>query len=238
MDKDVLKQITYLKIYSAVLTIALLGMGLLVFTFIRNNPRFKEIEVERINVVEKTGKLGMVISNGVLQHPGIADGKTLPERERAPGMIFFNTDGDECGGLIYDGTKKAASFVLSIDKYRNDQIMQLQYDEEKEAGNIKRSYGLKFWDRPDNFTAGQLMTSYDSLKKFNNKQILERGMQTLRDKGLIGQDRMFVGKNQANQVGVFIKDKDGRPRINLYVDDNNQVVIQALDSIGRAAPLH
>ena len=129
MDQQLNKQIKFLKIYSIVLTLFLTAGLLLAFTYINKTPSFKEINVERINVIERSGKLKMVISNDELQHPGIIDGKTLPKRKRPAGIIFFNTDGDECGGLVYDGTKKEAGMVLSIDKYKNDQIMQLQYSQ-------------------------------------------------------------------------------------------------------------
>jgi len=65
--------------------------------------KFDEIDVERINIVEKDGKLRIVISNRERQHPGIIDGKLIPRPNgRAPGMIFFNHKGDESGGLIFD----------------------------------------------------------------------------------------------------------------------------------------
>lgn len=237
MERELLKQVKILKLYSAVLTLIVLAGFFFGFTYVAGNAKFKEIDVERINVVDKTGKLRMVISNGERQHPGIADGKILPKRQREPGMIFFNTDGDECGGLVYDGTKKEAGFAISIDKYRNDQIMQLQYNDNTENGKSIRSYGLKFWDRPENFSTGQLMIKYDSLKKMNNQAVLKAGMQKLQEQGLIGQDRMFVGKNSDNEVGLFIKDKNGKPRINLYVDNNNQVVFKAMDEKGNPVAL-
>jgi hypothetical protein len=57
-----------------------------------------EIDVERINIVEKDGKLRMVISNRERQHPGITDGKLMPRPDgRAPGMLFFNHKGERNG---------------------------------------------------------------------------------------------------------------------------------------------
>jgi len=236
MDQQLNKQIKFLKIYSAVLTLFLTAGLLLAFTYINKTPSFKEINVERINVIERSGKLKMVISNDELQHPGIIDGKTLPKRKRPSGIIFFNTDGDECGGLVYDGTKKEAGMVLSIDKYKNDQIMQLQYSQTGDKVNPLSNYGLKIWDRPDNFTLGQLIAADDSLKKLNDTSAYNAGIKKLKAQGLLAQDRLFIGKNNKNQVGLFIKDKKGLPRINLYVDDNNQVIMQALNEKGEAIP--
>src|SRR6266498_1791024 len=89
--------------------------------------KFTEIDVERINVVEKDGKLKMVISNKERQHPGVMDGMTIP-RKRPPGILFFNEKGDECGGLIFDGDQQNGQFlVVSFDKFRQDQTIQLQH---------------------------------------------------------------------------------------------------------------
>lgn len=60
--------------------------------------------------------------------------------------LFFNSSGDECGGLVYDGNEKDAGMVLSVDKFRDDQIMQLQYMENTK--NYDRKYGLQIWDYP------------------------------------------------------------------------------------------
>jgi hypothetical protein len=238
MDQQLTKQVKFLKIYSIVLTIIFTSGLLLAFTYTNKIPSFKEINVERINVIERSGKLKMVISNQEMQHPGIIDGKEVKKRDRPAGIIFFNTDGDECGGLIYDGTKKEANLVLSIDKYKNDQVMQLQYNQSAGKGTPISNYGLKIWDRPDNFTLGQLIAADDSLKKLNDTSAYNAGIRKLKAQGLLAQDRLFIGKNNKNQVGLFIKDKNGVPRINLYVNDNNQVIMQALNEQGEAVPFN
>src|SRR5574344_1897327 len=102
MDEKLKKEIGFLKIYAGLLTIAFAGIVL--YLVIRSdNKSYKEITVERINVVEKNGDLKLVISNSERQHQGIVNGKSLPKRKRQAGLIFFNSVGDECGGLIYDG---------------------------------------------------------------------------------------------------------------------------------------
>src|SRR5690349_18147562 len=99
------RDVRALKAYSFVVTLLL---GVIAFTgFIQANQktRFTEIDVERINIIEKDGRLTMVLSNGERQHPGIIDGRTLA-RTRPPGMLFFNDQGDECGGLSFSGNQK------------------------------------------------------------------------------------------------------------------------------------
>jgi hypothetical protein len=91
--------------------------------------KFTEIDVERINIVEKDGKLKMVISNSERQHPGVIDGKTL-SRTRPAGMLFFNEKGDECGGLSFNGNQKdgkaSAGALLAFDRFRQDQTVAIQ----------------------------------------------------------------------------------------------------------------
>lgn len=205
-----------MKIYLFVITSV---FALTIIYAFKYNPydqrqHFEEIDVERLNVVEKDGKVKMVISNQQRQSPGVVNGKELPARKRSPGIIFFNTDGDECGGLVYDGDKKEAGMVLSIDQYKQDQVMQLQYAQDKDD----KHYGLKMWDRPDTFSLGDLICKNDSLKKLNNTDAYKKGITELNNKGLIGTERLYVGKNAQGEVGIFIKDSKGIPRIKLFVD--------------------
>src|SRR5689334_16390603 len=128
------KQVKALKIYAGILTLLVLALMLMVLTQNNSAEHFKHITAERIDIVDANGQIRMAISNHDRQHPGTIDGKELPKRDRPAGMIFFNDDGNECGGLVYDGNKKSASMTYSIDQYQNDQIMQIQYSQDQDAG--------------------------------------------------------------------------------------------------------
>jgi hypothetical protein len=233
MEKELIKQVKFLKVYAGALTVVCILMFSVAFKQINANPHFKQIDVERINIVERSGKLKMVISNHESQDPGSMDGKSLGQRDRPAGIIFFNSDGDECGGLIYDGNKDGAGMVYSVDQYKNDQIMQLQYNQEPgKDKKIMRTYGLKMWDRPDDFTLGKLMHYDDSLKKLNNEQNYTAEIKKLQAKGLLGNERLFLGKTSKNETGLFIRDDKGRPRIKIYLNNNNEPILQALDEDG------
>ena len=197
------------------------------------NGRFDEITAGRINIVERDGKLRMVISNQKNQPPGSYDGKDLPKRDRPAGMIFFNDDGDECGGLVYDGSKKGASMTYSIDQYKNDQIMQLQYAQDKENNGVNRSYGLKLWDRDDRFPTGKLIDYVDSLKKLEDTSAYNAGIKKIRTEGWLGHERLFVGKDIDGEVGLFLRDDKGTPRLKIYINKQNQPVIAMLDDSGK-----
>lgn len=224
------KDITFLKVYSGLLTI---GFLVIVF-YVMNQAKeksFKEINVERINIVESNGDLKLVISNSKRQHQGIIYGKPLPKRERQAGLIFFNSVGDECGGLVYDGNDKEAGLVLSVDKYRDDQVMQLRYVEntEKDA----RTYGLQFWEYPIEDSYDKRNKTFNELQKIEDDKEKRTAYLKMKKDGLLPEDRMFVGKKMNKDVGIFINDNKGRPRIKIYIDQDNNPKIELLNEEGK-----
>lgn len=226
------KTLQFFKIYSIFLTIAVTVLIILVFR--NNRTRFKEIDVERINVLEADGTQRLVISNKQRQDPGTLDGKKLAPRERDAGLIFFNNQGDECGGLTFSGNKKQAGAGLSFDQCRNDQIIQMQYEEDSAGNHQTRSYGLKMWDRNENAPLGYIIGQIDSLKNLHDTAIYNAAIKKMVSEGLLGtgRDRLFLGKTYDSEVGLFIKDKNGKPRIKLYVNEQNEPKIEFLDENG------
>ena len=124
----------YAVILSAVVTVMLLTAAA------QPKPnQFDEITVHRINVVEPDGTLRMVISNKAKLPGVIVRGKEQPPSDRPQaGMIFYNDEGSENGGLIFGGHKNAQGEVvdsggsLSFDKYDANQIVQLAGVDDKE----------------------------------------------------------------------------------------------------------
>jgi len=235
MEKKLIREVRILKVYAFGLTAIM--VWLLLLSFNRNTERqhFGEIDVERINVVEKDGRLKMVISNSERQHPGMADGHMMPARKRSAGMIFFNSAGDECGGLIYDATPDEAGMVLSTDQYKNDQIMQLQYAQDMQHPGHPRAYGLRLWDRPDDFTLARQTIVMDSLNGLHDESLKERALEKMAAAGKWGTERMFAGRQKNGEVGLFIRDDKGRVRIRIAVGRNNQPEITLLDEKGNPA---
>ena len=221
-----------LRLYAITLTLILGFLLVSGFNSSSSSENFKEITVERINIVEPDGKLKMVISNKDSQHPGMVDGNVFEERERAPGIIFFNEEQDEVGGLIYSGNKdKGASLVLSVDQYKNDQIMQLMQKTDKNGDN---RYGLQLWERDKYLTMPLRMKTLDSLEKagYNYPQ----KMAYLKEKNggePITEPRLFIGKNYNRETGLFIQDQYGIDRLRFYVDSDNAPKIEILDEEGK-----
>src|SRR5437868_10528958 len=110
MDTKLERDVRLLKLYalcsSAVFAILILA------AFRRpnaaRNAKFDEIDVERINIVEKDGKLRMILSNRDRSSGPIAYGKPFGYAGgNRPGIIFFNDEGTENGGLTFSGKREA-----------------------------------------------------------------------------------------------------------------------------------
>jgi hypothetical protein len=115
----------------------------------RKTTSFYEIDVQRINVREPDGTLRMTISNSATAPGLIFKGREHPFPNRqAAGILFFNDEGTENGGLLFGGTKKGQNVSsgghLSFDQYEQDQVISL--DQTEEHG--RRRAGLTFFDRP------------------------------------------------------------------------------------------
>ncbi len=191
-----------------------------------------EITVKRLNIVDESGDtVRMVISNETRQHSGILNGREMPQRERPAGIIFFNSVGDECGGLLYNGNDEQAGLVLSVDQYRDDQIMQLQYQEN--TVDDKRKYGLQIWDYKKEDGFDERYERYLELNAIEDRELREQRIAEMKSDSLWMEDRMFVGKNFQNQVGLFINDQSGNARIRVYIDENDEPKFELLDREGK-----
>jgi hypothetical protein len=127
----------FLTIYSAVLTTVFVVMVLSGFA-IHNKTKFREIHVQRVNVVEPDGTLRMIISNHAKLPGIIVRGKEERFDRPQAGLLFYNDEGSENGGLIFGGRRNAKGEVvdsggsLSFDKYDANQIVQLVGVDDKE----------------------------------------------------------------------------------------------------------
>lgn len=141
----------WLIVYSGILTAA---FAVTVFAGFAKTPdtKFDEITVQRINIVEPDGTLRMTLSNHD-KFPGlIIRGKEQPFKRPQAGMLFFNDEGTENGGLIFGGRRNEKGEVvdaggsLTFDRFDANQEVQLMgvYDKED------RIAGLIVSDSPPN----------------------------------------------------------------------------------------
>jgi hypothetical protein len=74
--------------------------------------RFEELDVQRLNLVEPDGTLRMVISDKARFPGAIIRGKEHAHTRPDAGLLFFNDEGTEDGGLIFSG--HASTTVMGI----------------------------------------------------------------------------------------------------------------------------
>jgi hypothetical protein len=125
-----------LVVYSTVVTTLLAAFTLAGSATARGQDRVQqidELDVHRINVRERDGTLRMVISNHERLPGVIVRGKENPRKDRPyAGMLFYNDEGTENGGLVFGGRRDAngdivdAGVALSFDRYgASSQFVQL-----------------------------------------------------------------------------------------------------------------
>jgi hypothetical protein len=217
-----------LSIYAAVTT-TLLGAAFVTDAVGRQgSTSFDTLDVQRINVREVDGTLRLVIAN-TSRFPGlIIRGQEHPHDRDTAGLLFFNNEETENGGLIFGGRRKADGSVenfghLSFDQFEQDQVLALSQGEEDGA----RTAGLTIYDRPD-VSMTEIMRRTAGLTGAAREAEVAR----LRAEGLVGQQRAFFGKTEARASSLDLKDADGRTRLRLHVAADGAASIQFLDATG------
>ena len=232
METKLQRDVRLLKAYSLLITFLFAVIAFTSMTQANQKTKFEEIDVERINVVEKDGKLKLVISNGDRQHPGVIDGRTL-QRKRPAGLLFFNEAGDECGGLSFSGNQRDgkgnANALLAFDRFRQDQTVGIQYGE----SNGQYFAGLRVWDRPE-ASLGPVVDKLIAIEKMSEGPEKTAAMKALREMpGAIVADRVMVGRDREQAAVVRLSDVKGRPRIKLSVDAAGVPKLEFLDETGK-----
>ena len=222
------KDLRLLKIYAGVMTI-LCGVFLLSAFAVSKNAKFDEIDVKRINVKDDDGKLRMVIANKDRQHPGMVDGKLLDRKRNSAGMIFFDEQGTEIGGLIFETLKTGENYKsFTFDRTRGDQTIALQHLENKDGYWA----GLVFAD--DNIDITTKNAKIEEIKKLPDVDARKAAYQEMRDKGeLTVVPRLALGKGRDKSALFTMSDAKGKPRINMSVAADGNPKLEFLDEMGK-----
>jgi hypothetical protein len=237
MNDAIQREVRFLKRYSLLSTLGLTVMMLAAFTRQSQKARFEEIDVERINVVEPDGKYRMVISNRPRSIGPIYKGKPFGyEGGGRPGIIFFNDEGTENGGLTFEGKrgpdgKINASTHMSFDQFDQDQVLNLDYADR----NGQRRIGMSIDERAD-VNIYNWVLERDSIMKIADSATRASAMERLRAPRngvpLVAR-RVFVGRDQSKSAVVNLSAPDGKPRLRLVVDSLGAARIEFLDADGR-----
>lgn len=93
------------------------------------------IRTERLEVVELDGRLRLVVTGAARFPPPVLNGMVL---ERGvvgtAGVVFYDEQGDECGGLVFGGGVEGEGHrrfgSLMFDRWHGDQVVQVtQWDD-------------------------------------------------------------------------------------------------------------
>ncbi len=162
------------------------------------------VEVERVDIVEADGTARLVISNSARAPDPRCDGQSVKRSggNRA-GIIFYNEEGDECGGLIFGGRRVddgyAAGGALLFDQFKQDQVVGISHEDV----DGRRRAGVSVWDRCEEpFPA------------------------------IGGAMRLFVGKTVERAAVVEMRDAAGCVRLRLSVTDDGTAAVEFLDASG------
>lgn len=194
--------------------------------------KIDELTVQRLNVVDANGTLRLVLSNKDRMHPGVMDGVTINRPRPVAGLLFFNDEGDEVGGLAYSGQERdgqrRASAQLAFDQFKQDQTVAISYTE----ADGQRSAGLQVWDRSDTHLS-ELIRKLNDANAIQDAAERDKAVKAARATAPPGPRRVFVGKNGDRSATVSLADAAGKPRLVLKVDADGTASIDFLDDTGK-----
>ncbi|HEY2854020.1 MAG TPA: hypothetical protein VGJ18_14290 [Gemmatimonadaceae bacterium] len=238
MDEELRREVIRLRRTTRASLLLLLVVSASAFWQARGRTTFDEIDVQRINVKEPDGKLRLTISNHARLPDPIIGGKAYPLRSgtgvQSAGLIFFNDDGNENGGLIWTGHREGqnynASETLTFDQFDQDETMTLGYGDE----NRRRMVGLTVLDRSDESIqpAAESLMVIRAMPDGPAKQARMKQFR-LMSQGLSGAPRLFAGKELDKSSMVTLSDRSGHARLRLLVDSLGTARIDFLDETGR-----
>jgi hypothetical protein len=158
--------------------------------------RISELDVERLNIRESDGTLRMVISNHT-RFPGSAN------RPYA-GMVFYNNEGTENGGLVFGGRRDASGTIV-------DAGVSLSFDKYGVPGQMVQLAGIS-----------------DSQNRFAGLRVKDTAV------GGPHNSRIWVGNTDDGAATVALMDAQGRKRIVLEVKADGSSSLTFLDADGKA----
>ena len=230
MESRLEKEVRLLKTYSIVATLV---CGIFIFSaFTMQKQKFQEIDAERINIVEKDGSIRLVISNKERSPGPIQRGKPFgyPGGGRA-GMIFYNDEGTENGGLIFSGKKEngkvSAVGSLTFDQYEQDQTIALQYIDD----SGKRRAGLAINDYQTSISGLEFDEKWKAMNRMTDGPAKTEERQKLRQ--YLPKLRMYAGRGRDGNSLVQLSDAEGRPRLQMVVDADGTARIEFLNESGQ-----
>jgi hypothetical protein len=162
-----------------------------------------EITVKRINVVDESGKVRMVLSNSDRFPNPILKGKEYPRSIKPAGLVFYKPNGDEAGGIALVEVNGIVKNFMAFD-YSNSEAFGMGITE-----TAKGEYGSG-------------LTVLDRVP-------LDADIEKV---GSVGTERIAIS-NDDGTARVSVNDAKGKVRIRLAVDQDGNAKIEIKDADGK-----
>jgi hypothetical protein len=219
-----------LKLYVFAAATLLIVLG---FVSLREAPattRFEEINVERLNVVEKDGKVRLIMSNKA-RFPGLfLEDKEHPFPRGVAGIVFIDDKGTEYATLATQTRRDAQEFGaysgLRFGALAQDPHIGMMYDDE----NGQREAGV-FIRGPRFESQQQLLDEGKKVEEMPAGPEKVRAMAELRRSA--GAERVRVARTKDQSAAVELSDVQGKPRLRLVVDAAGAARLEFLDAAGQ-----
>ncbi|HEX9391163.1 MAG TPA: hypothetical protein VF928_07610 [Usitatibacteraceae bacterium] len=226
----------FLAIYSGFLTLVLAVSMLTGFAWPSKKASFEELDVQRINLREPDGTVRLIMSSNARFPGALMFGQEYPHEKRkedhTAGMIFFDGEGSESGGLIFGGQKNADGAThrfghLSFDKYNQDQVMAL----EGLDADGKHSSTIVFNDQPD-WALSELLALERAWQRLPKAEREAAEAEFVKAHGH-GHRRALLGRRDDASSVLDLRDAQGRTRLIARVSAEGTPTLQVLDEQGQ-----
>lgn len=194
-----------------------------------------EITTKRLNIVDGNGNKYIVLSNPENQALATINDKPIDPNQTkrdVAGLLFFNEDGDEIGGLVYGIDSTDSYQLLTFDQRKNDQVMALRKDEYLEKGIWKKQYGLLLQERSDK--QNDVITSeLREIETIEDSLLREKELEKFyNNPDHLSPYRLFIGRTFDGDFGLYLMDKENRTRLQIYIDEHGEPHIESIDEKG------
>lgn len=188
---------------------ALAAVWMLSRAFFEPSPNFDTLTVQRINVTDPDGKIRVVIANSKRFPDVQLRGKIYPNSQRSirdtAGLVFFDTQGDEAGGLGFAKLRDEGVANMTFDyTYQPTDGIYVMKRESPDGARWEAGFGIS--DRRP-YKPGVI----DSTQ---------------------GVRRIWLA-NENQNAQLVISDLQGHPRIRIGVDNTGEPGIEMLDAEGK-----
>jgi hypothetical protein len=219
-----------LKLYVFAAASLLIVFTLAAFQNQTQRTRFEVIDVERVNIVEKDGKVRIVLSNKA-RFPGLmVKGEENPYPRDVAGIAFIGDDGTESGTLTTETRRAGGDFGaysgVRWGPFGQGQGVGMIYDDD----NGQREAGVFITDAPTT-PPSQLLERGRAVQRMAEGPAKARAMAELRRAE--GPKRITVARLKDQSSAVELADPQGKPRLRLVVDRAGAPRVDFLDATGR-----